>query len=171
MCGSEFCKQSLDTSAFIACRSYIAFRDLSSNVNLLLFGAEYHNMTRGNARSRVNNPIDIDNHAQKTKAHNNVQSVQSIKKEIDHRWKVCMPQQAKMFLLEALDLPSLHKLARFWSSPSVIEYTRGVFAGNVCGASWLIALNYLKLGQVQEARALTLNGAFLNQCLVSIVAV
>ena len=126
-------------------------------------------MARGNARSRVNNPID--NNVQKTKAPNNVETAQSIKKEIDHHWKLCMPTQAKIFLLETLDFPSLHKLAKFWSSPSVIEYTRRGVAGNVCGASWLIALNYLKLGQVQEARALTLNGSFLHQCYVSIVAV
>ena len=145
-------------------------------------------MARGNARSRVNNPID--NNVQKTKAPNNVETAQSIKKEIDHHWKLCMPTQAKIFLLETLDFPSLHKLAKFWSSPSVIEYTRNNIAcdrntqvgshmelefGRLgmswsCFSSWFIALNYLKLGKVQEARILTLNGSFLHQCLVSIVA-
>jgi len=46
----------------------------------------------------------------------------------------------------------------------MIEYSRGGIAGSVCGASWFIALNYLKLGRVAEARTLTLNGSFLHQC-------
>jgi len=94
-----------------------------------------------------------------------VQSLASIQQAIDRNWE-SMPPQAKAFLLEieALD-SSFHKLAKFWSSPSVIEYTRGGIAGkSVCGASWFIALNYLKLGKVQAARVLTLNGSFIHQC-------
>lgn len=46
----------------------------------------------------------------------------------------------------------------------MIEYTRGSLAEAVCRSSWLIALNYHKLGMLVEARALTLNGGFLHQC-------
>lgn len=91
------------------------------------------------------------------------QSVQNIQDAIDRHWDA-MPEQAKTWLLETLDFLSLHKLAKFWSCQSMIEYTRGGIAGSVCGASWFIALNYLKLGKVAEARALTLNGSFLHQC-------
>ena len=99
----------------------------------------------------------------------NIQSAQTIQQAIDCNWEF-MPKQAKMFLLGAHDI-SFHQLAKFWSSPSVVELTRGHLAGTVCVPSWFIALNYLKLGKVQEARILTLNGSFLHQCLVGIVTV
>ena len=133
-------------------------------------------MVRDNAsRMHVDNPI-INTHV-------NAQSVQNIQEAIDSHWEY-MPKQAKSFLLQALDI-GFFELARFWSSPSVIEYTRGsingragsvcdpswCWAGSVCDASWFIAENYLKLGKVHEARILTLNGSFFLQCLVSIVAV
>lgn len=76
-----------------------------------------------------------------------------------------MPLSAKDFLLEKLDSLSLHKLARFWSQPSVIDYAQGSIAGSVCGASWFLALSYLKMDMIPEARALTLNGGFFHQCL------
>jgi len=120
-------------------------------------------MARGNNANRTPRANNSNTNIQKKKAPNNVQSVQNIQEAIDRHWE-SMPEQAKKFLLETRDFLSLHKLARFWSSPSVIEYTRGGIAGSVCGASWFIALNYLKLGKVQEARALTLNGSFLHQC-------
>ena len=124
------------------------------------------------------------------KATNIDQSTQHTKQEINRHW-ANMPKQAKTFLLETLDPPSLHKLAKFWSSPSVIEYTRNDIAcdrntqvgshmvlefGRLgmswsCFSSWFIALNYLKLGKVQEARILTLNGSFLHQCFVRTSAV
>jgi hypothetical protein len=65
------------------------------------------------------------------------QSVQSIQQAIDRNWE-SMPQQAKTFLLEIETLElSFHKLAKFWSSPSVIEYTRGGIAGkSVCGGKF-----------------------------------
>ena len=78
-----------------------------------------------------------------------------------------MPAQAKTFLLESKQYITFHRLAKFWSCESIVEYARGGIAGSVCGASWFIALNYLKLGMVVEARALTLNGSFLHQCYVS----
>ena len=112
---------------------------------------------------RVSNPI--------LNAPINDQSIQNMQEIIDRHWLYTMPKQAKCFLLETLDI-SFHGLAKFWSSPSVIEYTRGGVsgrAGSTCGASMFVALNYLKLGKDLEARALTLNGSFFHQCLVSIV--
>eukprot|EP00581_Thalassiosira_minuscula_P009788 CAMPEP_0183709412 /NCGR_PEP_ID=MMETSP0737-20130205/5462_1 /TAXON_ID=385413 /ORGANISM="Thalassiosira miniscula, Strain CCMP1093" /LENGTH=533 /DNA_ID=CAMNT_0025937507 /DNA_START=209 /DNA_END=1810 /DNA_ORIENTATION=- len=121
-------------------------------------------MARGNNSNRMratNNPGM--NGMPKGKPPLDVQTIHNMQEGIDRHWE-SMPPQAKVFLLETLDYLSLHKLAKFWSCPSVVEYTHGGIAGSVCGASWFIALNYLKLGQVREARALTLNGAFLHQC-------
>eukprot|EP00584_Thalassiosira_punctigera_P007328 CAMPEP_0172539702 /NCGR_PEP_ID=MMETSP1067-20121228/10851_1 /TAXON_ID=265564 ORGANISM="Thalassiosira punctigera, Strain Tpunct2005C2" /NCGR_SAMPLE_ID=MMETSP1067 /ASSEMBLY_ACC=CAM_ASM_000444 /LENGTH=510 /DNA_ID=CAMNT_0013325427 /DNA_START=288 /DNA_END=1817 /DNA_ORIENTATION=+ len=122
-------------------------------------------MARGNNanRMRANNPHQHHINIQKKQAQCDVQSVHNINEAIERHWE-SMPDQAKTFLLGTLDFLSLHKLARFWSNSAVVEYTRGGIAGSVCGASWFIALNYLKLGKISEARALTLNGSFLHQC-------
>ena len=90
-----------------------------------------------------------------------------IEEEIKENWE-SMPNQAKKFLLGSLGSINLHRLAEFWSSPMVIEYTRGGIAETVGGYSLFIALNYLKLGKVRESQALVLNGSFLLQCAVSI---
>ena len=87
-----------------------------------------------------------------------------------------MPKQAVRFLKETpLDSLNAHSFVKFWSHPTVVEYTRGrcisagdTFIGRFREASFSIALNYLKLGKVQEARALILNGTFLIECAVSI---
>jgi len=78
-----------------------------------------------------------------------------------------MPKQAVAFLLETpLNSLTLYGYAKFWLSPMVVDYTRSVrLAGTVRDASFSIALNYLKLGKVQEARALTLNGSFILGCM------
>lgn len=125
-------------------------------------------MARGsnaNRHMRVNNVPGV-NLQKKKVAPDPALCARNINEAIERHWE-SMPSQAKKFLLETLDFLSLHKLAKFWSGPMVIEYTRGGIAGSVCGASWFIALNYLKLGKVAEARALTLNGSFLHQCFVS----
>jgi len=126
-------------------------------------------MARGNANRgmRTNNQNQNNNIINKQKECSNVQAVQNVQDAIDRHWE-SMPPQAKKFILETLDFLSIHRLTKFWSSPGVVEYTRGGIAGSVCGASWFIALNYLKLGRMSEARALTLNGSFLHQCYVSI---
>lgn len=60
---------------------------------------------------------------------------------------------------------SLRGLVNFWSQH--IEFTRGTVAGSMYGASWYLALVYLNRGEMDKARALTLNGAFLQECYVS----
>ena len=87
---------------------------------------------------------------------------------ISEHW---VPVEAKEFLLSISTLDydlDIYALAKFWSRPSMRQYTVGGIAGGVCSASWFMALQYLKLGHVREARALALNGAFLHQCSVSI---
>ena len=126
-------------------------------------GSNAHRMRTNNAKgSNCNNMMN-----KKTSPANvQIHAVRNVRDAIDRHWEA-MPEQAKKFLLDTKDSLSLHKLTKFWSCPSMIEYTRGGIAGSVCGASWFVALNYLKLGMMSEARALTLNGSFLHQCFVS----
>ena len=87
---------------------------------------------------------------------------------ISEQW---VPEEAKEFLLSISTLDydlDIYALAKFWSRPSLKQYTVGGIAGGVCSASWFMASRYLKLGHVREARALALNGAFLHQCSVSV---
>lgn len=49
-----------------------------------------------------------------------------------------------------------------------VENTSPNIAASICGCSWYLALNYMTIGQVVEARALILNGCFLQQCYVSL---
>ena len=86
-------------------------------------------------------------------------------------WTMSIPLEAKELLLSISTLDydmDIQALAKFWSRPSVKQYAVGGMAYTVCSASWFMASQYLKLGHVREARALTLNGAFLHQCSVSI---
>ena len=92
-------------------------------------------------------------------------NTKDINHSINKHWE-SMPEEARKFILEKEDT-SIHGFAKFWSRPSVKQYTMGNIASSGCGASWFIALQYLKLGLVREAKALTLNGAFLDQCFVS----
>ena len=96
-----------------------------------------------------------------------VVNIKTINEGINRHWE-SMPEEARKFIFEKMDTLSIHKLAKFWSRPSVKQYTVGGMAYTVCSASWFMASQYLKLGHVREARALTLNGAFLQQCFVSI---
>ncbi len=82
-------------------------------------------MARGNNanRMRVNNPHQHHINIQKKQAQCDVQSVKDMNDMIERHWKT-MPDQAKKFLLGALDFLSLYKLAKFWSNPAVVGYTR-----------------------------------------------
>ena len=122
-------------------------------------------MARGNARRLwAQNP---DNGNLKIEKGHKIQAVHHVLSEINKRWKSSMPSQAKIFLLTKPDELGLFALVRFWSSPHMKQYTSGGMAGNICGTSWYIASQYLKIGMLPEARALTLNGGFMQQCLVS----
>ena len=86
-------------------------------------------------------------------------------------WAMSIPLEAKELLLSISTLDydlDIRALAKFWSRPSVKQYTVGGISCSVCSASWFMASQYMKLGHVREARALALNCAFLHQCSVSI---
>ena len=97
----------------------------------------------------------------------NDQHIQSIQDAINNHWE-SFPRQAKSFILDTLSEKNVYSLLTFWSSPQHIEFASGNVAGSMCGASWYLALLYLKLGKYKEAKALTINGSFLYQCYVSI---
>mmetsp|Transcript_3777 Transcript_3777/g.8346 ORF Transcript_3777/g.8346 Transcript_3777/m.8346 type:complete len:533 (-) Transcript_3777:78-1676(-) len=87
---------------------------------------------------------------------------------IDRHWDV-LPPEAKGFILgnsnmNSNGVVSLTELVNFWSSPQNIQATSGNLAGTTCGATWYLALVYLKLGMFLEARALAINGSFIHQC-------
>mmetsp|Transcript_22916 Transcript_22916/g.39210 ORF Transcript_22916/g.39210 Transcript_22916/m.39210 type:complete len:526 (-) Transcript_22916:126-1703(-) len=81
---------------------------------------------------------------------------------IDQHWDQ-FPPKSKEFILQNRDRMSLSKLIKFWSSPNNIDYTNGNPAGNCCGVSWYLSLEYLKIGMLAEARALAINGFFFHQ--------
>ena len=120
-------------------------------------------MARGNTRRiRTQNPDDC----LKIKRMDKIKTVRNVLDEIDNHFS-SMPSQVKPFLIAKPDQLGLFALVQFWSSPLMKQYTSGGIAGSICGASWFIASQYLKIGMMPEARALTLNGGFLHQCFVS----
>lgn len=60
--------------------------------------------------------------------------------------------------------PNLRILLKFWSHPERRSLTTGACADTICGNSWMLATNYLLLGQIDAARAFILNGGFVLQC-------
>jgi len=90
-------------------------------------------------------------------------------------WGV-FPPQTKEFILDFnLFLPhpdgfvqiEIWDLIRFWSLPQHIKSTRGNIGNDTIAAFFHLALIYLKLHKVKEARALVLNGSFIHQCVNS----
>ena len=99
--------------------------------------------------------------------HRNPQDVQDT---IDYQWHLLKAQpDLKRFLLENPPELSLRKLVDYWSHPKRIVNARngGEIVSVTSGGSLFLALHYLFLGKVAEARALLMNGAFLGQCFVS----
>ena len=94
------------------------------------------------------------------------QSVQQLQRMLEQQWDR-LPKQARQLLVEAAKPVDLRALVAFWTLPMWREFARGTIALNLSDSSSLMALIYLKLGQVTEARALALNGAFIRQCAVS----
>lgn len=60
--------------------------------------------------------------------------------------------------------PNLRIFIEFWSRPQYSGLASGRAADTICGASWMIALNYLLLDQLDMSRRYMLNGAFIHQC-------
>jgi len=80
-----------------------------------------------------------------------------------------MPAHVKDYILDQGHLSndgfiSVNSLVNFWSAPQNMAMTQRV---DICGAAWYLALLYLRLGFLNEARALTINGAFIHQCITT----
>ena len=89
---------------------------------------------------------------------------------ITHQLWELIPNQARAFLQKPRHSLAIKELAEFWSTPTMIRYTRRRDLAEVqAGASWAIASQYLKLGMTNKAISLTLNGSFFHQCHVSVV--
>lgn len=88
---------------------------------------------------------------------------------LDQSWELSLlPRQVRA--LVAGGRVDLRALARLWSAPALRDFTRSERFAGYGGASWFLALGHLRLGMVPEARALALNGFYIEQCAVSIVA-
>lgn len=83
---------------------------------------------------------------------------------LQFHWRT-FPAGTKQFILSTLGNLSLNKFVEFWSAHP--NFTTGSIAGSIYGASWFLGLIYLKRGDLITARALTLNGCFLQECYVS----
>ena len=92
---------------------------------------------------------------------------QEISEAIEFHWKN-LSLDLKSFLLKNPQELSLRKFVDYWNNPVRVENTSPNIAASICGCSWYLALNYMTIGQVVEARALILNGCFLQQCYVSL---
>lgn len=93
-------------------------------------------------------------------------NTQEVKDAIDFHWKNLEPG-LKNFLLKNPSELNLQRFVRYWTEPSRITNTSPNIAASICGCSWYLALNYMSIGRAVEARALILNGCFLQQCYVS----
>eukprot|EP00581_Thalassiosira_minuscula_P014565 CAMPEP_0183714258 /NCGR_PEP_ID=MMETSP0737-20130205/8841_1 /TAXON_ID=385413 /ORGANISM="Thalassiosira miniscula, Strain CCMP1093" /LENGTH=553 /DNA_ID=CAMNT_0025943165 /DNA_START=354 /DNA_END=2015 /DNA_ORIENTATION=+ len=82
---------------------------------------------------------------------------------IEFHWKN-LSMELKEFLLANPQELSLRKFVDFWTNPLRYENTNPNIAASICGCSWYLALNYMSIGKIVEARALILNGCFLQQC-------
>lgn len=95
-------------------------------------------------------------------------STQEIRDTIEFHWRN-LSLDLKQFLLTNPAELSLRKFVDYWNNPVRVENTSPNIAASICGCSWYLALNYMGIKCVVEARALILNGCFLQQCYVSSV--
>ena len=116
------------------------------------------NMCEGSPSNEFTLPFGLE--------HSNPNSIQEITDAIEYHWKN-LSLDLKGFLLTNPSELSLRKFVDYWTHPCRVEHTSPNIAASICGCSWYLALNYMNIGKVVEARALILNGCFLQQCYVS----
>ena len=87
------------------------------------------------------------------------ETLEAIEYHFDH-----LNTNLKPFLTTDPNTLNLKRFVGFWSCPENINSTSPNVAASICGCSWYLGLNYLSIGMLAEARALTLNGCFLQQC-------
>lgn len=104
-------------------------------------------------------------------------SAQGIQDAIDYQWKMVSIKDKK-FILDrtcARDL-TLRKLVNFWLCPErnigrSIAGTNGKFAlDRLCCTFWHLAYLYILQGEIDFAKSMLINGAFLLECSVSFKA-
>jgi len=91
---------------------------------------------------------------------------QELRDAIDFHWRnLSQDSSLRTFLLSSPSELTLSRFVDYWSAtPSRKESTSPNIAASICGCSWYLALNYKRLGDLEAARALILNGSFMQQC-------
>ena len=114
--------------------------------------------TRGSSTAkRRPNSVSIDG------KNDDSRTVEQRLEAIEYHWRSFSPLAKKFLLSNPRDL-TLEKLIQFWSSPDEIQFAQMAVS---IGTSHLLAYEYFNISAFENARALTLNGAFLQQCAVS----
>jgi len=99
---------------------------------------------------------------------NSICTEKDTNEEIEYHFKN-LPCDLKQFLLtDPHTLPGLTKFLDYWTHPTRVSMCSQSIAASICGCSWYLSNLYMSIGKVAEARALLLNGCFLQQCYVSV---
>ena len=120
-------------------------------------------MARGKNAARRRSSLDESNVVSMNQQKPTV-SRQEVLDGIQYHWKNLSMKLHDFIMGNLLDL-SLLKFINFWRNQQ--EGKSKTIAGASCGCSWYMALQYMIIGQVPEAKALIMNGCFLQQICVS----
>jgi DNA-nicking Smr family endonuclease len=90
--------------------------------------------------------------------------MKDVQNAIAYHWSTLSPD-AEGFLLSEPNRIDLTKLLQFWSGEEEHKRccTSDCIGDAMVGSSFYLALNYLRIGKLTEARAMVLNGYFLKQ--------
>lgn len=89
---------------------------------------------------------------------------QDVMDSIAYHWKI-LSSDVKTFLLQNSRQLNLKKIVNFWREPQRIDIARAQScASSISGSSWFLALNYMFVNKLDEARALILHGSFMQEC-------
>lgn len=116
-------------------------------------------MARGKNAARRRSSLDESNVVSMNQQKPTV-SRQEVLDGIQFHWKNLSMKLHDFIMGNLLDL-SLLKFINFWRNQQ--EGKSKTIAGASCGCSWYMALQYMIIGQVPEAKALIMNGCFLQQ--------
>mmetsp|Transcript_11953 Transcript_11953/g.22147 ORF Transcript_11953/g.22147 Transcript_11953/m.22147 type:complete len:536 (-) Transcript_11953:192-1799(-) len=111
----------------------------------------------GRSKASNNRAASSNSVADRAFAHRNQQDIIHA---INHHWST-LPDGAKNFLADTNQI-TFKKLIDFWTAQP-LTMSQGSIVSNMCGSSWYLSLNYLRLGNFRVARNLMLNGGFLQE--------
>lgn len=88
--------------------------------------------------------------------------VKDVEKAVDYHWKI-LPISIRHFVLSNPNSLCLRSFVNFYSMPEHADNTSRNVAASICGCSWYLALHYIFLSKMPEAKGLILNAAFLQE--------